>query len=543
MTTQSAGRATAAPRRGRTSRRTGRGGGRTRGLSNDQGNGEINGQVGGQGNEIEKMKSFQDMSGCRDNQKVKYTTGSFVSKALTWWNSQIHTRSREAAVGMSWEDFKTLTREEFRSRAVQKARTLEDEAIRNGSLKRNIERRRNGREPSRDRNVRYDSKRTRTGNDFATTTNLVRREHNVIIPKFVYCNLHHLSKIPGRAYFNCGRLGHMAKDYRVAPRMVNLVNARNPTHAPGACYECRGINHFKEQRQPGTWKGVYAGSKGDSPRPEHRDGPKDFVVNYDASGSRLGCALMQRGRMIAYGSRQLKLHEKNYTTHNLELGAVVFALKIWRHYLYETKSVIYTNHKRINKPTNSSHCCQVRFESVDQAMQNRSEYDEDRDSQSRELKSGLHPLKNCVAIMGANGKDDLKISLLQPSDAFVIDIKPVHSVDQGTRTIIFIIGGIVCASCSISIKSVLQELNGVESAPMSSLQGQAVVNWLLEYREQSPYKKQSLRPRILVDVSTIDMSTTIFGYKTSTPITIAPTAMHKLASCRRGLDRQSSNTM
>ncbi|GKF10579.1 hypothetical protein Tco_0048505, partial [Tanacetum coccineum] len=62
---------------------------------------------------IEKMESVQDMSGCGDNQKVKYTAGSFVGKALTWWNSQIHTRSREAIVGMSWEDFKTLTREEF----------------------------------------------------------------------------------------------------------------------------------------------------------------------------------------------------------------------------------------------------------------------------------------------------------------------------------------------------------------------------------------------------------------------------------------------
>ncbi|GJW15713.1 hypothetical protein Tco_0019846 [Tanacetum coccineum] len=62
---------------------------------------------------IEKMESVQDMSGCRDNQKVKYTAGSFVEKALTWWNSQIHTQGREALVGMSWEDFKTLTREEF----------------------------------------------------------------------------------------------------------------------------------------------------------------------------------------------------------------------------------------------------------------------------------------------------------------------------------------------------------------------------------------------------------------------------------------------
>ncbi|GKB05739.1 putative nucleotidyltransferase, ribonuclease H [Tanacetum coccineum] len=77
------------------------------------------------------------------------------------------------------------------------------------------------------------------------------------------------------------------------------------------------------------------------------DGPEDFVVYCDASGIGLGCVLMQRGKVIAYASRQLKIHEMNYTTHDLELGAVVFALKIWRHYLYGTKSVIYTDHKSL----------------------------------------------------------------------------------------------------------------------------------------------------------------------------------------------------
>ncbi|GJU26854.1 putative reverse transcriptase domain-containing protein [Tanacetum coccineum] len=67
------------------------------------------------------------------------------------------------------------------------------------------------------------------------------------------------------------------------------------------------------------------------------DGPKYFVVYCDASGIGLGCVLMQRGKVIAYASRQLKIHEKNYTTHDLELGAVVFALKIWRRYLERSK--------------------------------------------------------------------------------------------------------------------------------------------------------------------------------------------------------------
>ncbi|GKD41521.1 putative nucleotidyltransferase, ribonuclease H, partial [Tanacetum coccineum] len=77
------------------------------------------------------------------------------------------------------------------------------------------------------------------------------------------------------------------------------------------------------------------------------DGVEDFVVYCDASNQGLGCVLMQRGKMITYASRQLETHEKNYTTHDLELGAVVFALKIWRHYLYSTKSVIYTDHKSL----------------------------------------------------------------------------------------------------------------------------------------------------------------------------------------------------
>ncbi|KAD3640145.1 hypothetical protein E3N88_29368 [Mikania micrantha] len=67
------------------------------------------------------------------------------------------------------------------------------------------------------------------------------------------------------------------------------------------------------------------------------EGCDDFVVYCDASHQGLGCVLMQRDKVIAYASRQLKVHERNYTTHDLELGAVIFALKIWRHYLYGTK--------------------------------------------------------------------------------------------------------------------------------------------------------------------------------------------------------------
>ncbi|GJY38784.1 putative reverse transcriptase domain-containing protein, partial [Tanacetum coccineum] len=77
------------------------------------------------------------------------------------------------------------------------------------------------------------------------------------------------------------------------------------------------------------------------------EGSEDFVVYCDASNKGLGAVLMQREKVIAYASRQLKVHEKNYTTHDLELGSVMFALKIWRHYLYRTRCTVFTDHKSL----------------------------------------------------------------------------------------------------------------------------------------------------------------------------------------------------
>ncbi|GJX43972.1 putative reverse transcriptase domain-containing protein [Tanacetum coccineum] len=78
-----------------------------------------------------------------------------------------------------------------------------------------------------------------------------------------------------------------------------------------------------------------------------QEGNDDFVVYCDASHQGLGAVLMQREKVIAYASRQLKPHEDNYTTHDLELGAVMFSFKIWRHYLYGTKCIVFTDHKSL----------------------------------------------------------------------------------------------------------------------------------------------------------------------------------------------------
>ncbi|GJR59396.1 putative reverse transcriptase domain-containing protein [Tanacetum coccineum] len=76
-------------------------------------------------------------------------------------------------------------------------------------------------------------------------------------------------------------------------------------------------------------------------------GAEKFIVYCDASHKGLGAVLMQNEKVLAYALRQLKIHEKKYTTYDLELGAVVFALKIWRHYLYGTKCMVFTNHKSL----------------------------------------------------------------------------------------------------------------------------------------------------------------------------------------------------
>ncbi|GKE55919.1 putative reverse transcriptase domain-containing protein [Tanacetum coccineum] len=211
---------------------------------------------------IEKMESVQDMSGCSIDQKVKYTAGSFVGKALTWWNFQIHTLSQKVDVSMSWNDFKFMMIEEFfpshemqklenelwnhamvgaghaaytnrfhelarlvphlvtpESRKIERyvyglapqirgmvtateAKTIQ-KAVRNGSIMK-VEKRGNVGEPSKDKNSRDDNKRTRTGNAIVITTN---------------------------------------PDCRGVPRNVNLVNARNRTVR--ACYECGSTNHAR----------------------------------------------------------------------------------------------------------------------------------------------------------------------------------------------------------------------------------------------------------------------------------------------------------
>ncbi|GJY77299.1 hypothetical protein Tco_0482415 [Tanacetum coccineum] len=130
-------------------------------------------------------------------------------------------------------------------KAVQIAGTLTNEALRNGSIKTNPEKRGNRGEPSKDRNGKDDNKRTKTKNAFATTINPVRRENTGTKPKCTTCSFYHPPEAPYRTCFNCNRPDDLAKDCRVMPRNVNPINARNPAAARGACFECGCTNHYK----------------------------------------------------------------------------------------------------------------------------------------------------------------------------------------------------------------------------------------------------------------------------------------------------------
>ncbi|GKF13580.1 putative reverse transcriptase domain-containing protein [Tanacetum coccineum] len=128
---------------------------------------------------------------------------------------------------------------------VLKAGMLTDEAIRKGALKKITEKRGNNGEPSMDSKVKDGNKSFRTGRVFATITNPVRKEYTGTTPKCPNYNYHRQLEVPCRLCINYNRFGHISKDCRVGPRVVNPLNAKNPTAALGACFECVGTDHYK----------------------------------------------------------------------------------------------------------------------------------------------------------------------------------------------------------------------------------------------------------------------------------------------------------
>ncbi|GJR87901.1 zinc finger, CCHC-type, retrotransposon gag domain protein [Tanacetum coccineum] len=195
---------------------------------------------------IEKMENLQDMSGCSVNQKVKYTAGSFVGKALTWWNSQIRTLSREIAVSMSWNEFKFMMIQEFcPSHEMQK---LESELWNHAMVGAG--------------HAAYTDK----FHELARLVPHLVTSKNRMIERYMYgfapqiCGMvaatepktiQKAVQISGALTDETVRNGSikkvekkgMKREYGCVPRNMNPVNARNPTVK--ACYECGITDHVR----------------------------------------------------------------------------------------------------------------------------------------------------------------------------------------------------------------------------------------------------------------------------------------------------------
>nr|GEZ56865.1 hypothetical protein [Tanacetum cinerariifolium] len=201
MTTRSADRSTIAPRGGRTGRRTSRGSGRT---------GEKTGRV-------------PHLVTLKNKRNKRYIYGL-----------ALQIRRMVEAIELT-----TI------QSAILKSEVLTDREIRNESLKKNSEKRGNGREPSKDGNATGDNKRSRTRKAFPTTTKTVRKEYTGSASKCTNYKFHHQPEAPCRTCTNCNHLGHFDRDCRKRTKMMNPLNARNPIAAHRACFECGGTDHYK----------------------------------------------------------------------------------------------------------------------------------------------------------------------------------------------------------------------------------------------------------------------------------------------------------
>ncbi|KAH0683010.1 hypothetical protein KY289_020762 [Solanum tuberosum] len=139
------------------------------------------------------------------------------------------------------------------------------------------------------------------------------------------------------------------------------------------------------------------------------EGTQGFLVYCDASRVALGCVLMQNGKVIAYASKQLKVHEKNYPTHDLELAAVVFALKIWRHYLYGVHMDVFTDHKSLQlsrlrvRLMDSIEGAIVMMNGAESSLLSEVKEKQDQDLILLELKANVHKQKVMSFEQGGDG--------------------------------------------------------------------------------------------------------------------------------------------
>ncbi|GJT68272.1 putative reverse transcriptase domain-containing protein [Tanacetum coccineum] len=233
------------------------------------------------------MDSVFDNSRCGENQKVKFAASSFMNKTLTWWNTQVQVRGYEAAIGMSWTDFKASLVEEFcpsnemvklendfwnhmmvganhaaytdrfhelskmvshlvtpESSRIKWVGILTDEAASCGTLTKGNKKRKGMEETSKPGGSWKDNKNAKAGIGFMTTTP-PRNEFVGPYPKCAKCYSYHPENGPCRLGYNCQKLGYFAKDCRAPFKQVTPVNAVRMGYNQRVCYECGSPDHLR----------------------------------------------------------------------------------------------------------------------------------------------------------------------------------------------------------------------------------------------------------------------------------------------------------
>ncbi|GJU39091.1 putative reverse transcriptase domain-containing protein [Tanacetum coccineum] len=315
---------------------------------------------------FEQTESVFSRSNCTEDCKVKFATGTLTEEALSWWNSFAQPIGIEEAYKITWVEFKKLLIKKYCPRTeIQK---MEDRfyhlTVKGNHLKTYV----------------------RRFQELATLCpTMVPDSEKMMevfiggLPRSIEGNVTASKPQTLEEAINIAQrlmdqfLGHMidSQGIHVDPAKIKAVkNWASPTTPTEvrqflglADYYRRFIKDFSKIEKSLTeltQKNKYIWGEDqesafqllkkklcEAPILALPEGNDDFVVYCDASHQGLGAVLMQREKAIAYASRQLKPNEENYTTHDLELGAVVFALKIWRHYLYGTKCTVFTDHKSL----------------------------------------------------------------------------------------------------------------------------------------------------------------------------------------------------
>ncbi|GJQ91403.1 reverse transcriptase domain-containing protein [Tanacetum coccineum] len=343
---------------------------------------------------FKRTESIFLRSNCTEDCKVKFATGTLTEEALSWWNSFAQPIGIEEAYKITWSEFKTLLIKKYCPRTKELAvlcptmvpnydklievsigglpRSIEGNVTASGpqTLEESITitqrlmdqvTKHNSVQGTNDHKRKFDDRRTLTNNNYQNIRNK-NNNHN---------NNHQQQQ---------NRRQETVRAYAAAPTENSSYTGSFPLWpATGSnlqpvsvtCHACGENGHYRNQcpKQQCPWKSILAEGQERSPRPERSHG-FDIVIGaapvarapyrlapsemqelsnqlQELADRGLVAVLMQREKVIAYASRQLKPNEENYTTHDLELGAVVVALKIWRHYLYGTKCTVFTDHKSL----------------------------------------------------------------------------------------------------------------------------------------------------------------------------------------------------